>query len=70
MENNIVWAAEIIDKNYCCNGCRGIINFKVFSSERLATDWAIQTHDQASKAYEWGEYDWEVYALTLDQPNA
>jgi hypothetical protein len=70
MENNIVWIAEITDKNFCCNGCRGTDIFRVFSSERTATDWAITHTEKRREEIPWTEFEWEVYALTLDQPNA
>lgn len=71
MENNIVWIAEIIDTDYCCAGSRGIVKVKAFSTEKNAIDWAITTAEAWGN--EWTEpyeFKWEVYALTLDQPNA
>jgi hypothetical protein len=67
MENNIVWIAKVIqrDNDWVSE------KFRVFSTERNATDWAIKRTDTLKAKDQFGDtFDWEVYALTLDDPDA
>ena len=67
MENNIVWIAKVIqrDNEWVSE------KFRVFSTERKATDWAIKRIDTLKAEDQFGDtFDWEVYALTLDDPDA
>lgn len=67
MENNIVWIAEVIrrDNEWVSR------KFRVFSTERNATDWAIKRIDTLKAEDQFGDtFDWEVYARTLDDPDA
>ena len=67
MENNIVWIAKVIqrDNDWVSE------KFRVFSTERNATDWAIKrTYTLKAKDQFGDTFDWEGYALTLDDPDA
>jgi len=68
MENNIVWIADIICKD---NDSVIFRKFRVFSTEKNATDWAIKKIDKFTLEDQFDDtFEWEVYALTIDQPNA
>ena len=63
MENKTVWICEIVEYDACCIGYSTIAEYKVFSTERKAYDYAEARMPQLEDR---GRYEYSVYATDIE----
>jgi hypothetical protein len=63
MESKTVWICEIVEYNACCIGYSTISEYKVFSTERKAYDYA---ETRMPELAECGEYEYSVYRTNIN----